>query len=293
MFLRYKFLLFLSFLILSYASLAAESLQSNYYVEGESIMLSDFIKNPKKDYEVYKFDYTKNIKRVKSDDILALLKKYGYHHYNSKHYYVQFTKKSPVDTTDIEKSLIKHYTSKYKSIKIKSLHLAPRTYIQTLPKQYDFGISRRSHLSSKGYCYITTPERKKIFFDYTLEASVSLYFSRVDIERGSELDALNTEKKSIMLQRFSAMPIEEIDAHSLEVKRNIRSNTPLTSRDVTALYLVKRGDTVSVSLKNSGISISFSAKALEGGRLGESIRALGSNGKEIRVKITGKNRAEM
>lgn len=290
---RDKLFLLVSFFILGLAPLGAEPLLSNYFVVGEKIMLSDIVKNPKSDSQLYRFDFTKNIKRVKADDVLALLKKHGYHHYDSKHHYIQFTKKSPIDTSEIEQALINHYKSKYKSIKIESLQLAPRTYTQTLPKSYEFGISKRSHLSNEGYCFISTPDKKKIFFDYTIKASLSLYFSRVTIERGSELDALNTLKKSIMLQRFSAMPIEEIAPHSLEAKRNIRSDTPLTSRDVTALYLIKRGDRVSVSLNNSGIRISFSAKALESGRMGESIRVLGNNDKEIRVKIIGKNRAEM
>ena len=294
MVLRLQTLLFFSLFFLGFFTQAqAQALHSNYYVEGESIRLSDIVANPKNDPQIYKFDYTKNIKRVKSDDLLRLLKKHGYHNYTSQHHYVQFTKKSPIDTTEIEESLKKHYRSKYKSIRIKSLHVAPRTYTQRLPQEYTFGIAKRSHLASEGHCYIITPDKKKIFFDYSIEASLSLYFSRETIERGSELDALNTEKKSIMLQRFSAMPLEEIDEHSLEAKRKIRAKRLITSRDVQKLYMVKRGETISVSLKNSGISISFSAKALESGREGETIRVLGNNAKELRVRVTGKNRGEI
>ena len=67
----------------------------------------------------------------------------------------------------------------------------------------------------------------------------------------------------------------------------------ITSRDVTGLYLVKRGESVNVTLKSSGIDISFSAKALTSGRAGDMISVLRSEGKKIKVRVIGKNRAEM
>lgn len=293
MFLRSTPLLFFSFFILSYSLGAAEYLKSNYYVKSDTIMLSDIIPQPKRDFKIYEMAYTKNVKRVKEQELLDLLKEHGYSGYDAKHSYIQFTKKSPIDMQKIEKELIAHYKRHYKSIDIKSLTLEPRAYLEELPKTYEFGISKRSHLSNRGYCYIYTLDKKKIFFDYTLHATLSIYFSRGAIQKGAKLSSLNTHKKSIMLQRLRAMPIEEIKSNSLEAKHNIQSQTILTSRDVTALYLVRRGATVTVSLTNSGIDISFSAKALSSGRDGDIITVVNSNDKKIKVRVVGPNRAEM
>lgn len=289
--LKLFFLAYFFFLVCSLG--AAEYLKSNYYVQTDSVMLSDLVAHPKNDLQLFEIQENKHTKRVKADELLELLKKYGYKEYKSKHNYVQFSKKSPINTQKIEKKLIQHYKSRYSSIDIKSLTLTPRSYIETLPKKYSFGISRRAHLSNRGYCYIYTPDKKKIFFNYTLFATIDAYVSKEEIQRGTELDMLNTKKKSIMLDKFRAMPLQEIQPHTLEATHLIRSHTTLTSRDVTELYMVRRGATVSVMLKNSGINISFSAKALTSGRRGDTITVMNSNDKKIKVRVVGFNRAEM
>ena len=286
----FKFLLFLLF---SCSLGATEYLQSNYYIKGDSIMLSDIVKEPDNDARLYAIQENKYTKRIKANELLKVLKEHGYKEYDAKHSYVQFTKKSPIDTQKIEAKLIQHYKSKYKSIKIKSLSLAPKTYLEKLPQTYTFGISRHSHLSNRDYCHISTPDKKKIFFSYALHATIDVYMSRDDINRGTELSNLNTKKKSIMLDKFRAKPLETIEPHTLEAKHKIRNNTILTSRDVVDLYLVRRGATVSVSLKNSGINISFSAQALTSGRDGDTITVQNANGKKIKVRVVGHNRAEM
>lgn len=287
------FFKFLLFLLLGCSLWAAQDLQSNYYTDSDSVMLSDIVKNPDKDLQLYTIQENKHTKRVKSDNLLKLLKKHGYTQYSAKNSYVQFTKKSPIDTQKIKTKLIQHYKSRYKSIEIKSLTLSPRGYIEQLPKIYAFGIDSREHLSNEGYCYIYTPDKKKIFFSYTMYAMLSVYVSRDNISRGTELSNLNTKKKSIMLNKFRAMPLESIEEHTLEAKHRIKSNTVLTTRDAVGLYLVKRGATVSVSLKNNGINISFVAKAVTSGRFGDIITVQNSKEKKIKVRVIGQNRAEM
>jgi flagella basal body P-ring formation protein FlgA len=262
-------------------------------VKANSIMLSDLVPEPQKDVKLYTIRENKYTKRVKAKELLTRLQTYGYQDYDSKHHYVQFTKKSPINTQKIKTKLIQHYKNRYKSIKIKSLTLVPRTYLEKLPQVYAFGISKREHLSNKGYCYIFTPNKKKIFFNYTLYATVDVFVSKGDIDRGTELSNLNTKKKSIMLNKFRAMPLEEIRAHTLEAKHRIKSEDVLTSRDAVGLHLVRRGATVSVSLKNNGINISFLAEALTNGRDGDTITVLNRNGKKIKVRVIGHNRAEM
>ncbi|MEO1937663.1 MAG: flagella basal body P-ring formation protein FlgA, partial [Sulfurimonas sp.] len=66
-----------------------------------------------------------------------------------------------------------------------------------------------------------------------------------------------------------------------------------TQRDVTGLYLIKRGTQVSVTLEDGGVSIVFSGRALQNGRYGDTIAIRQKNNKKIYVTVTGKNRAKV
>ena len=77
-----------------------------------------------------------------------------------------------------------------------------------------------------------------------------------------------------------------------EAKHRLKAGLIVTQRDIQGLYFVKRGSNVVVTLNDSGIEITFSAKALQSGRMGDMISVLHEN-KKIRVKVSGKNRAEI
>jgi len=64
-------------------------------------------------------------------------------------------------------------------------------------------------------------------------------------------------------------------------------------RDVSELDLVRRGERVNIFINDANIEISFSAKALQNGKLGSIIEVLNQEGKRIKVIVTGKNRAEV
>ncbi|MBN2815938.1 MAG: flagellar basal body P-ring formation protein FlgA [Campylobacterales bacterium] len=272
---------------------ATEYLKSNYFIHSDSVMLSDVVNTPQQDTLLYSLDANKHTKRVKASELITLLKNHGYREYTSKHTYIQFSKKSPVNTAKIEKALLDYYKKNYKNIHIKSLELHPRSYLQSLPKEYSFGIEKSAYLSNKGYCFIVTPKRKKIFFSYTLFAHVDAYFTNQMLSRGTELSNINAKKKSIMLQKFRAMPLQELPLHTFETKHRLKQESLITSRDIVGLYLVKRGDSVNVTLKNEGIAISFQAEAITNGRFGESILLRTKENKKINARVVGTKKAEM
>lgn len=268
-------------------------LKSNYFVKDDFVMLSDIIKEPIKDSKLYSINPSRHTKRVKAKELLKTLKEHGYTKFISKHNYVQFSKKSPINTEHIKKEIEKEYQKRYSNIEILSIFVEPRAYIEKLPDNYQFEIDDKAYLSNEGICSIKTQENKKIFFNYRLLAKITLYKTKTKLNRGTELSNINTQKNSIMLDKFRAAPIQTLDAHSLEAKHRLKAGVILTKRDVTGLYLVKRGATVIVSLTNGGINISFIAKAVTSGRYGDQIVVLKSDGKKIKVRVSGQNRAEM
>jgi flagella basal body P-ring formation protein FlgA len=281
------------FLLLSCSLFAAEYLQSNYFVKDNFVMLSDIVQNPKIDKKLFDIDKNKHTKRVKEKEILKTLLDNGYDNFSAKHSYVQFSKKSPIDTSKLKSYIENFYKQKYKEITIEDITISPRSYIEKLPKLYEIGSDKDIYLTNSGIFFIKTIDNKKIFFNYTIRAKITVVQSTNEMRRGTELSNLNTNKKSIMLDKFRAMPIQNLQAHTLELKHKVKSATILTKRDVVGLYLVKCGSKISVTLIDEGVSISFVAEASQSGRYGDAINAVKSNGKKIKVVITGRNRAEM
>ena len=281
-------------LFLSINLYATTYLKSNYYITKDVVMLSDIVKTPKIDKELYEINQNRYSKRVRAQELLKILKNYGYSDYTSKHSYIQFTKKSPINLNKIKSKLKKYYKNKYKNIRIDSVVVLPMRYTNSLPKSYTVGFTNYSYLSRKGILFIKTDDDKKIFFNYNIAAKVEVYQTRKEINKGDELSNINIKKNSIMLDKFASMPLQEIPNTKYEAKHKLKKATIITKRDVTGLYLIKRGATVNVTLRNGGIIINFSARATQSGRYGDIISVEQNNkNKKIRVRVTGKNRAEV
>ncbi len=256
-------------------------------------MLSSVVKNVKSDIKLFTIDKSRYSKRVKSKEMLKILKSHKIKEYKSKHSYVQFTLKSPISTAKIKNEIEKFYKEKYKQINIKNISVEPRSYMETLPDSYETVLKSKSHLFKNGTLYIKTDENKKIFFNYKIVAEIVVYEAKDEIKRNSELSKFNCKKKSIILDKFRAMPLQKIVKGTMQSKHKIKQGAILTTRDVQGLYLVKRGSNVNVVLNSSNLAISFSAKAQQDGRYGDVITVMKSSGKKIMVRVTGKRRAEV
>lgn len=270
-------------------------LQKQYYIKNNTVMLSDIVNiTPQNDIQLFVLEPHRHTLRVKTKRVLELLKENGYNDYISKHRgYVQFTKRSPIDTTPFKEKIARLYKSKYNSITIKSIEVHPNVYMEHLPQEFTVHFEKNSYLRSHGTLYIKTPRRQKIFFHYTIIADVTIYKAKHDIRKGTPLESKNCQKNSIMLDKFRAMPLQDIYKHRYQSRHYIRSGHVITMRDVSELDLVRRGERVNIFINDANIEISFSAKALQNGKLGSTIEVLNQEGKRIKVIVTGKNRAEV
>lgn len=277
------------------SSLFANDLQRNYFIHGDVVKLSDIVSkvSSENDTILFQLSNSKHIKRIKSKELLKILKTHGYKEFHSKYPYIQFNKISPIDTSEIKQKIHEHYKAKYSSIQIQSISVRPRTYMEKLPKIKSIEFPSREHLSSRGIVGIKTQENKKIFFNYHIKADVSVYRSKKELKRNDELSMINTRKNSIILDKFRAMPIQKIKKAQFQLKHNVKKDSLITVRDVEPLALIRRGTSVNVLLENGSIVITFSARALQDGVLGDKILVENDKGKKIKVIVTGKNKAKV
>jgi len=284
------FLLFISSFLYS-----QNILKNEYFINHDFVMLSDVIPSAQKnDKKLFSLEKDRHILRLKSKELILLLKQNGYKDYISKHGgYIQFTKRSPINKSKIIAQIRRLYKTKYNDITIQNIFVEPNVYMEKLPFPYTVHFQENSYLSRKGILYIETLKRREIFFHYLISAKVTIYQAKNSIKRGTQIENRNCQKKSIILDRFWAMPIQNINKHQYQSKYNIRAGLTITKRNVTGLDLVKRGSQINIFINDANMQITFSAKALQNGELGDTINVRNREGRKITVIVTGKNRAKI
>ncbi|MCD6260090.1 MAG: flagellar basal body P-ring formation protein FlgA [Helicobacteraceae bacterium] len=283
------FLLWLTLGLLEAKTLIPELI----YVESDSIYLSHIQGDPKKDIHLYTIEPSRYSLRIKAEDLLEDLKKHGLKDFETNSRYINFVKKSPIDTDPIKKAIEEFYKKHYKSIEIQEIRIHPRGFVEGLPSEYKVELHPRSYLTNNGVLHVETLDRKKIFFDFTLIATIDTLLSKKRIDRNEELSAFNTKIQKRPLDRYRALPIESLRQHSLQAKQVIPENEVITTRDVEGLDLIVRGTKLNVTLQNGAMSIIFAAEALQNGKRNDIISIQNSKGKIFRARVVDKNRVEI
>lgn len=123
---------------------------------------------------------------------------------------------------------------------------------------------------------------------------LKLYVTKRNVEIGQFADADHVE----LAERNISEPATDFMTDSAELGtsefiRNIRAGEPLKRSDLRPALLIRRGQTVAVSLATrSGIELSFRAEALHDARIGEQITLKNQeSGRNIQGIVTGKGTA--
>ena len=269
----------------------SEYLKKEYFTPTSDINLSLITHDKKNDKVIYRIDRDRYLKRIRSKDLLRILKQNGYRRFKAKRSYVTFIKLSHADFSSLKQKLTEYFKKNYKYIDIHSIKIIPKIHIDKLPKEFTFKVRSGTLLRSFGTFSIITPKKRQIFFDYYMDASLPVYKSRVKILRGEVLNLRNLTKERVRFERFRALPVQQIS--SLQAKHHITKGKLITVRDVEQIDLVRRGEFVSVVLKASALEIDMSAKALQAGTLNDIILILNRRGKKLRARIVGKNLVEI
>jgi len=268
-------------------------LLETYEVNSKKIYLKNIIPTTLKNELLFSIDANKHSKRIKSIKLKNLLKKLGIKDIKTSSRYIKFQLRSPADTTIIETFLRQHYLQRYKTLSIEKITVTPRGYIDSLPEDYIIEIRDKSYLSRFGVVNIKDAHNKKVFFNYSIRANIKVVQTREKIRRGEKLSFGNTKYITIQLDKFKSTPIMNLTNNTLQTKRQVKKSKVLTIRDVESLDLVHKNSQVIVSLYNNGIYITFSAKTLQNGKLGDIITIQKSDLKRLKAKVIGKNKVEL
>jgi flagella basal body P-ring formation protein FlgA len=90
--------------------------------------------------------------------------------------------------------------------------------------------------------------------------------------RGHRLRHQDLETRPLPAAEIDADPIlDRAAAVGMELRRSVRSDQPLTHRDIGLPILIRRGDRLEVRVVQGGITVSTTARALEDGAESETI----------------------
>ncbi len=270
---------------------ASEYLKEEYFTPTNDINLSLITHDVRNDKVIYRIERDRYLLRVSSKKLLHILQQNGYRRFKAKRSYVTFVKLSPIDLSPLEQKLADYFKKNYQKIDIHSIKIIPKMHIQKLPKEFTFKVRSVTLLRSHGTLSIITPQKHQIFFEYFIDATLPVYKSSKKILRGEVLSLRNLTKQTIRFERFRALPMQQISA--LQAKHHITKGKLVTVRDVERIDLVRRGEFVSVVLKESDLEIDMSAKALQAGGLNDIILIQNRRGKKLRAKVIGKNLVEI
>ena len=91
------------------------------------------------------------------------------------------------------------------------------------------------------------------------------------IVRGDTLTAADFAREDVPGSR-SRDALDADAAIGMEAARNLRAGSVLRSRDVVEPRLVRRGDQVSISLRNGALTIGATGRSLDDGARGDRVR---------------------
>lgn len=281
------------FLLITFLNiLHAYDLKRNYTTDSNTIYASDIIPNIQQNFIITKYDEGQHKLTLTANKIISLFHQHSYK-LSSSIPYVTFTQKSPIDMSKIKQKLRMSFLQKYPNLDIISLKVMPMSYMGKLPNSYTVRIPDYALLNNYSTVYIITPRHREFFFNFTLKAKINIIVATKKIKRHTKLTAFNTKEKFVNFKNFHGMPVSDISNHQYQSKFTIQSGQVILQRNIQPLSLVRRNQDVTATLNQGGISIIFSAKALQSGRKGDTIQIVRDDGKELKAVITGPNMVEI
>jgi len=288
---KMKYILIL-FLLTCNTLLAQFELQKEYLFANDTITTSDIFPQAKT-ATLFTIMPKKMYYRIKSKDLIKKLQK---HHINatSKASIITFKRAFSFDMKPLYARLKKYYQKHYPDIKIDSLHVRPKSYMQKLPESYTIHIPPKNFHRNEGTFYIKTAKKKKFFFTYSLKAKLRVVISKKTIARKESITPFNTKLKVVNFKTFKSPPLSKITS-ATQWCANIRlkEGRILTKRDIKPTPLIKRNENVIAVVQTGSLHVELSAVAQKDGALYDIITVQKRNGEKLKARVIGAHRVEI
>ncbi len=280
-------------LTMSLSLFAAMQLEQEYHFSDHKIYSTTLFPGLKDKFILFNINNNRTKYRVKSSKIETLFKKHNLQLNLGNVRYVNFIKKSPINTLALASLIKKRYEAFYLNLHVNYVTVTPRTYLKTLDPNFELILNDNNLKRSKGVFSIKTSKKQRLFFDYELDATLDVYLALHPMGRGDTLSPLNAIKKQVKFGSFNALPLNHINTKEYRLKRSVKKNHVLTQRDIEAYPIVKKGNSVLVELRSGSIVLEFTAIASQDGSKNDIISIQKKDGRRIKARVIAPGRVEI
>ncbi len=212
--------------------------------------------------------------------------------------FLTLTAQSIPFSSTIEQRIEKAFLTTYPTMHIEKISLK---LLSPLPKESsisfeDVTLTKAALKRAKGNFTLVVRYKKrlrKLYGSYTLTATIPVYKAA----RNIPADTLLT-KEMLLATRipFTYLYKDPIDASVLgtyRLKHTVKSGKILNRSDLKCDFAVNRNDTVTASLQEGGLRITFRAKALQNGKIGDNIKIKKGYNTLLKARVTAKGEVEV
>jgi flagella basal body P-ring formation protein FlgA len=281
------------FLFIFFVTAQCDTLKQTYTFKEPTIYSSDLISGCSKRFEILQIPDGKSTYRINAQIIAKTYELNGCHIDLGKIRYVNFTKESALDVTPLKQQLTDVFISAYPTMNIQTLNVFARGFIESIPQNPQAVFDRDITDRNDGTFYVLDKSGIRRYFDFSLEASLSVLHSSQKIDRNDVLTSTNSSLKMIPFTQFRGKPITNLPNERQRFRRTVRENTPIVDRYLEPLPIILKGSKVSVQVQNGLVIVEFIATATQEGALYDIITIEKSDKKRAKAKVIGENRVEL
>ncbi len=201
---------------------------------------------------------------------------------------------------DIVKNMLERkFLQTYPSMEIENIDIKSASSINkkfSTFKVVKLSITKDNLRRNRGSVLVTLKKgnkRRNFYFRYNINATIALYKTTIPIKTGREITPDLVSLQRVKFKTLYDTPIKNKDFYKYIAKTNIKEDSVLSLRVLKKLTDIKRNDIVTAIIKEGGVTLSFSAKALGEGNIGDIIKIRRDHKKIFKAKIVSKNSVEV
>ncbi len=136
-------------------------------------------------------------------------------------------------------------------------------------------------------------KRRKVYYHFNIDATVEVLKTNRYIKRGETLTDDIVDFITIKFTNFYQKPITPYYLNRYRARTSLVEGKILTTRHVSKVTTIKRGDQLNTTLRDGGVSVSFQTKAMKDAYIGDVIKVKRNHKSFFKARITSSSSAEV
>lgn len=277
-------------------------LEEEYRFKNQMIYAKDLLPNLENDFVLFEIPKSANSYQVKSSQIVDKFANEGIS-VGAKSPIITFKRAVGGEIEGIRKYILAEFLREYQPnrIQINAVHLEQITPID-FKEEAIVSIDFHSKLLKRreGSFDIIVQEKnnekvrnRKVYFKYAVDATLQAIQTNEAISGRQSVSYQNARIVRIPFERISSPLMQESEMGQVAVRSYTPKDTVVTKERLILKRVVKKGDKISVKVKEEGVLLEFVLEAQKDGAVGDIIKARALEGKktyEVEIIEAGRGR---